>query len=357
MRSMLLVVVLFLLFAEFTPVAGNGIQIGEKGIHVEYGGWIKNLGEKPIPINKTDLLEYDYPLNTSDQKVVDVEALVNNTRYNYTVKYSDGSATLIISAPRIENSLLKPGEKISSWVKYNVIVDMYKRVSAISDLIGKSYDTLAIKAGGWNEIHVKDGKYLNSTRMWNISNPLIKLLYKYITSRPGVNDKPFTALMGIVKWIDDNIVYSTRIPARQPWEVIVEGAGDCDDQSNLLITLLRAAGIPSYLEIGLVYIGPNFKYHDSQVNGLFIYNFIGGGGHGWVTAYIPPWGWLRVDLTASIGRGLEHITGAAYYLTPIIVTNRVYGGDYASQGERFAKKIQEIRLQYNITLILREYNP
>ncbi len=349
--------IIFIIFPS--SIASTGIfEIRKYYLIVSIGGSIKNVGEKPVPINETDLLYFDYPLNLSDQKVLGVEAIVNGSRYNYTVEFSDGTASLIVNATDYAEKELYPGQMVSAWVHYNVSVDLAARVKQVVDLFkAKTIEDLAARAGAWSDLKYREGKFLNETRMWNWSNPLVALLYKYLSGKQGAMYKPFTALYTFMEWLDHNIVYSTRIPARHPWEVIVEGAGDCDDQSNLLITLLRRAGIPSFLEIGLIYLGKNYRFEHTEVGGLFHYRFIGGGGHGWLVAYIPPWGWLRVDLTASLGRGIDHVRNAAFYITPIVVTQRVYKGDYATQSAQFTKEIRVERLEYNISLIMTEYQP
>jgi hypothetical protein len=65
----------------------------------------------------------------------------------------------------------------------------------------------------------------------------------------------------------------------------------------LLITLCRIVGIPAYLQVGCIYL-PNKPleedtYWEDRVT--FVQKYIGW--HGWAIVYIPPWGWLPVDLT------------------------------------------------------------
>jgi len=54
-------------------------------------------------------------------------------------------------------------------------------------------------------------------------------------------------------------------------ETLEDGTGDCDDQSILLISLLRAAGIPSWLAFGVLYDGGNDAW----------------GAHAWAEVYMP----------------------------------------------------------------------
>jgi len=332
----------------------TGIQTTYNLKIILYGN-ITNLGEKPIPVNETDLLAFPYPLNLSFQKVLDIRAWVDNVSYNYTIVSENNEQVLIIDYS-FKDRLLNPGESISAGVEYVVAVDQSSKLTEIKDfLYAKNPVELVSKAGDWSDLE----EYVNETtvgitKLWNFTHPLIKLVERYITSSVGV-DKPYSYLLGVLRWIDENLVYSTRVPPRYPFEVIIEGAGDCDDQSNLLITLLRAKGIPSFLEIGFVYIGENYRPpDDTSAGGLLKITMIGGGGHGWVVAYIPPWGWIRIDPVVGSGYGvpLEQyaIILALYYTFPTVVYERRFGEDYVSESAREVDVIQRNKIQYHIVL-------
>jgi len=315
-------------------------------------GSITNEGSSPVPVNETDLLYFDYPLETTDQRVEYVKARVNDVEYNYTIYRENDSITLLINSPII-NETIKPRETISAGVVYHVTIDMRARLEPIADFYQTNdpYSLLS-KAGSWSDLK----PYVNETttglsKLWNYTHPLIKLLVKYLNNTSGAS-KPYGILLNVLSWFDGYVVYSTRLPPRHPWEVIVEGAGDCDDQSNLLITLLRSYGIPSYLESGMVYLNENYRLKDVAANGYLAYQFIGGGAHGWVATYIPPWGWIRVDpIVKDLGRltnvGVKY---ALYYIQPTVVTGKVYAGDYVSQSVKTLENIENRRLRYNITM-------
>lgn len=324
-------------------------------IGIKIYGNLTNLGSNPIYLNQTDFFAFDYPLDMPDQHVVSAKAYINNSVNNYYIISSEDSAMLIIETPLI-NSTLKPGETISVDVEYNVSINRKDRILSIIDF--NTYNdtrTLIEKAGTWKDI--PSNILLNNTeptRLWNYTHPLIQLFLKYLNQTVDKN-RPLSLLFDVIDWFDSNIVYSTRIPPRHPWEVLVEGAGDCDDQSNLFITVLRAFKIPSYLEIGFVYVSKNYYYKGSEAGGYFNYIFKGGGGHGWVSAYIPPWGWLRIDLTIALGKGIDHIRNAAFYIFPTVVTQRVRRGDYAVQTAKYTQEIEEKRLLTYVVLEMIDY--
>ena len=326
-------------------------------IGIKYYGNVTNNGIKPIMINETDIMVFDYPLNTSTQRIIDVKAWVNGHEYPYKIIRENNQYVLVIQSP-YTNLSLKPGESISVGVEYNVSIDMFKRINSIGDiLLTNNVTELVRMSDTWAGINYTEigAEYINVTSLWNYTNPLIELLVNYLNETNN-GSKPLLIILGILNWIDDNIVYSTRIPPRHPWEVIVEGLGDCDDQSNLLITLARSFKIPSYLEIGIVYIGPNFKYENIEADGYYHYIFLGGGGHGWVAVYIPPWKWVRVDLTIGSGKGIGHIKGAAYYIFPTVVIDKVVLGDYAIQSAKYTEEIISKKIKYDLVLEVINYN-
>ncbi len=353
-----LMIIVLILFISIAPLQVVNSDIKFKGVHrlrLRIYGQIFNNGTSPIPVNDTDLLVFDYPMKTLGQRIDGVKAWVNGKEYNYTLENENGTISLIINAPEIENATIEPGQKMESGVEYNVTVNLTARVlSAIGIISATSFTELFSEAGSWNDIPRIDKKYVEKTVMWNYSNPLIKLLVKYI-ERQG-REKPLTAVLSAIKWLDYNIEYKTRLPPRQPWEVVLEGAGDCDDQSNLLITILRSMGIPSYLEVGMVWVNNSFNMTNTEANGHITYTFIGGGAHGWVAAYIPPWGWVRIDMTVSLGRGIDHIKYAAYYITPIVVIANVTKGDYATSSAHFTEGIEEKDLYYRVYIEIYNYD-
>jgi len=364
-----LLLVSILISSTLTPIHQNRVlenhtfrytKTGMKTVTivVRVYGNITNLGNEQVNVNETDALVFDYPLNTSDQRVIAARAWVNSIEYNYTVIPGEaGNWVLVINAPEA-NTTLKPGETINAGVEYVVRVDNASRVKPIADFynVQSPYELLP-KAGNWSELKpYANETTVGLTSLWNYTHPLIRLVARYI-NKTGA-DKPLAYLLSTLRWFEESVVYSTRVPPRYPWEVVVEGAGDCDDQSNLLITLLRAAGIPSFLETGYVYVGSGFRYSDTAADGLFSYHFIGGGAHGWVVVYIPPWGWIRVDpivrydpLT-GLRKPLDEVAvkGALYYVLPTVVVNRVFKLDYVEESVKAVEEIKTLKLKYVLVL-------
>jgi len=348
----MIVTILFLNISSSLVVYANNALEDLKFIYtieLQIGGNITNLGKQPLQINKTDLLIYDYPLNTSSQEILYASLYYNDMQIPFKIERDNEDYTLI---PNITiNDVLDSNDTASSKVLYRVRINVTKRLEEIRDL---SFSN----AGTWDEIPVSLKELTNVTSLWNYTNPLIKLLYKYILRNSS--STPLYYLASTLNWINSYVKYSTRVPPRHPWEVILRRKGDCDDQSNLIITLLRASGIPSYLETGMVYISNNFYLRSTTAGGFLSYEFIGGGSHGWVAAYIPPWGFIRVDLTFASGipgnlqSMLSHIKNAAYYSIsfPTIVMSEIKKEDYVEQGIKFIEEIKEEKIRYNIFIKL-----
>ncbi len=326
-------------------------------LEVVIGGNITNAGEELVYINETDLLVFDYPFNTSSQEVLSTEVYFENSLIDYYIDTDDeGNYRVVGNISGFERDYIGVNETVSATAVYRVFVNMSTRSSEIAGLSLEN-------AGNWSDVFVEEDVLVEETGLWNYSNPLVKLLSKYIRSRH--NTSPLDYLLGVLDWVDDNVEYVVRVPARHPWEVIAYREGDCDDQSNLVITLLRGAGIPSYLEIGLVYLDRSLKYLNKPgynttieaANGYLTYHFIGGGAHGWMVAYIPPWGYIRIDLTFARG-GLNHIRSAAYYglngFVPTVVLTKVKKRDYVESSTKFIEEVQEKKLIYNIVVYMRE---
>ena len=151
-----------------------------------------------------------------------------------------------------------------------------------------------------------------------------------------------TTVLGImtrlVGWILENVTYGNFEVPRYPHETIGDRRGDCDDQAILLITMLRSLGVPSLLQIGVVFSDGIDSERTSWDDHLTIVQK-GIGWHGWAMVYVPPWGWLPVDLTLTGSEDpMDAITKApeyaSYVVTAYNVSRQTYVGDSRASRER-----------------------
>jgi len=138
------------------------------------------------------------------------------------------------------------------------------------------------------------GLYSGSGGPWLLDEPeLVDLAHEIV----GNETKVLTIVAKFIAWIRDNIRYETADLPRYPNETLLEKTGDCDDQANLLITLCRIVGIPAYLQVGCIYLPSRLPEVYHYWDGSLLVNLTRIGWHGWAMVYVPPWGWLPVDLT------------------------------------------------------------
>jgi transglutaminase-like putative cysteine protease len=121
-----------------------------------------------------------------------------------------------------------------------------------------------------NDIPPAYQKYLGTE--WKITpdDPQVQSLSQQIV---GSETDVYLILLKIYKWMDDNLEYNTQRSAepKSCSVTLADGQGDCDDQAILLASLARAAGVPVWLNLGIIY-DPVRNYW---------------GGHGWNNVFIP----------------------------------------------------------------------
>jgi hypothetical protein len=90
----------------------------------------------------------------------------------------------------------------------------------------------------------------------------------------GNETNVYQILKAIYDWMTINIDYpqvSTSGEPQSARETLLTRVGDCDDQSILFCSLARAAGVPAWLQMGVLYVSAEGSW----------------GGHGWLQAYVP----------------------------------------------------------------------
>ena len=139
------------------------------------------------------------------------------------------------------------------------------------------------------------------------------------------------ALVLLIESVTGETAYCNFEVPRYPNTTLSEGLGDCDDQSILLISLLRSLGVPAYLQVG-IYIHSSIDDSQTSWEGHLTNARRGVGWHGWAMVYVPPWGWVPVDLTLTSEKsGLELLKKAPEYAGNVVaafnVSEQPYIGD------------------------------
>jgi len=230
--------------------------------------------------NTWDLTGEDYAIslfmNNSWQSVSLVEySLPLNSVKNDT----DGNLIGFLNLTQLNH-----GQSVSYTVKYDVI----SKPRLLPNITEELSETLA------DILPRLKSEYCTEEGPWLINNPNLKVL---ATNLAGTETRVLSIVKNLVRWITDNIEYDwyAEVP-KYPNETL-QGKGDCDDKAILLITLCRILGIPAYLQVGCIFqpfSPPQLeKYWGEHVTSVLRQI----AWHGWAIVYIPPWGWLPIDLT------------------------------------------------------------
>jgi len=134
------------------------------------------------------------------------------------------------------------------------------------------------------------------------------------------------------------IRYNASAFPRTLSEVIESRQGDCDDMSRVLMNLLWTYGIPAKIEYGYVYLPIDLPM---PVGNSYIY-FKDAGPHGYVVAYIPPLGWVSLDLLA--GARLIH---------PVVVTGHSVEADISKEAVEKAEEFNRENLYAELIQLFR----
>ena len=109
------------------------------------------------------------------------------------------------------------------------------------------------------------------------NNPEIQNLANSIV---GAETNVYSILRAIFLWNYENINYEVGHPdLRSVDETLANMSGDCDDQSLLFVSLARAAGVPAWMQMGMLYNNANNTWEN----------------HVWVQTYIPGVGNVSID--------------------------------------------------------------
>jgi len=225
-----------------------------------------------------------------ENSTIFIEARKNDT---------DGNQVALL---QFSEMVLNSGDNISYSVTYRVVSKP------------RTLGTISERASG-NLSRIPEPlkeKYLGAEGPWLVNDTALQSLAYNIT---GTESNVLTIVRNFVTWITENISYETHETPLYPNETFSWREGDCDDQAILLVAMSRIVGIPAFLQIGAIYTSyppqTNESYWGDHVT--VVQKRIGW--HGWAMVYIPPWGWLPVDLTYVFGgigdNPLNAITNAA----------------------------------------------
>ena len=192
----------------------------------------------------------------------------------------DGNPIAILQFDQTE---LKPNENLSYTVAYRVV----SKPRSIPNINETGSGTLEEIQSSLIE------KYCGREGPWLIDDLKLKRLADSIAKN---ETRVLTIIKAFIEWIRGNISYRVHEVPLYPNETYAWREGDCDDQAILFITLCRIYKIPAHLQIGCIYM-PMKNEKSTSWEGHKTATLKRIGWHGWAIVYVPPWGWLPVDLT------------------------------------------------------------
>lgn len=168
-------------------------------------------------------------------------------------------------------------------------------------------------------------KHTKSCDIFPANNKEIKDLAQSVTEDEiTVLNKVFS----LIDWFKEYSIYKFSELPRYPNITIRDPRGDCDDMAILFITMCRSIGIPAILQTGLI-INENLNGEDIVWKRHLNYTYEGLSWHAWAMVYIPPYGWLPVDLTLSKSLNpIDAIIEAPYWRPNMVVAWNITDYDY-----------------------------
>ncbi len=277
----------------------------------------ENRGEEPFTLMDEDLAIVIFP-DDEWQKVT-----LRNSSHSIVREYTDvdGNELALPDIPAV----LQGGTTITFSIEYDITSSSRDRPSIkLTEAEGPS---------GIPSQLVEEYCDQTESFFWNDE---IEELAQELTSDETT---ALGMLTNLVDWMYDSLIYCNFEFPNYPNDTLESGQGDCDDQSILLISMLRSLGIPAFLQVGVVF-NDRIGSDNPSWDGHLMIHTDGMGWHAWTMAYIPPWGWIPVDLTLASGQDPMDILDAApeydsYIVRALDVSEQAYIGDSQASRERY----------------------
>lgn len=195
-------------------------------------------------------------------------------------------------------------------------------------------------------------KYCTSTGPWRYDE--WASVKAFAISLKGDETNVLKIVKRFVTGIHETINYRFHEVPYYPNSTLYYAEGDCDDQANLLIAMCRSVGIPAYLQIGSIFSkglgNRTYSIWDDHLTVKSEYV----GWHGWAMVYIPPWGWLPVDLTWAKpdDGGYDFITKSALSHDYTIPSEKVVTTDYVLENEKERSRVERLDIFIRVEDVL-----
>ncbi len=288
----------------------------------------ENRGTEPIKVSEGDIMVPLF-INASWQTVWISDS---SSPYTRVKADTDGNIGVLLDV----ELFLQPDAKSEFTVTYSIeSIDRQRPEINFQD--AKGYEAIP---------HELVEKYVVNTETFMMDDPCIRVAADEIA---GGEETVLGALTKLIEYIVTSTTYNNFELPQYPNVTLVEKQGDCDDQSILLISMARSLGIPAYLQVGIV-VNPSIKDSDTSWDGHLSNSQEGVGWHGWAMIYVPPWGWIPVDLTlTSAETGIELMQKAPEYYSNIITCLEVNLHDYIGDAVATKSRLVEGSIYVSVT--------
>ncbi|MFQ6080695.1 MAG: transglutaminase family protein [Candidatus Bathyarchaeia archaeon] len=323
-RALMLSFILILLLT--TTAFQNSLAVEDETQDVGYT--LKMRVTYSNPVNGTriwNLTEEDRTIGLFMNNTWQTAYLINHSYPLEMMKNDeDGNPIAVLSFPKLR---LNPGENVSYTVAYRFL----SKPRSIPEIIEEESKSL-------EEIpkDLKD-RYSGAVGPWLVNDPELRELAHDIVKN---ETRVLTIVKRFIAWINQNITYVTHEIPFYPNETYAKREGDCDDKAVLFTTLCRIFGIPAYIQIGNIYLPTRAQTSETYWEGHVTSVLKRIGWHGWAMVYVPPWGWLPVDLTyvrVGLGDPLNAIKAGAVTLQETIQYLNITQTDYVALSREVRK--------------------
>jgi len=232
--------------------------------------------------------------------------LLNYRRANFRVIPGSTGDSFVLTIPvhrkELEQALRSPATPCSIYVNGSVSLNNYDTIST---------SRFAAAMPPLQDSTVAGIARLIASRDYRGEEERAEL-ERLATGIAAGSDNLYEVIRRVNRYVGANIRYFRNSMTRTPLQVIQEGLGDCDDYTRVMITLLRALGIPAKSAVG------------------HIYDFNHLGAHAWVEAGLPLKGgdlhWIICDPTlASAAQDPDYFIQFKnrIHIYPVTVKSRV----------------------------------
>ncbi|OYT47773.1 MAG: hypothetical protein B6U85_04420 [Desulfurococcales archaeon ex4484_42] len=296
---------------------GNAVNaVNTYGQMIEYTLYLIDYGY--IVVATDEIAYFEMPLNYSDGTLNQTVIIVNIGGNSY-INRSGNDVIISLKMYNLTDAFMvaKIHAKMINFTEVLTEImnnpDMFKNAYVIPSDILREFVKTPVKIV--DDIVVKDFerwfKERTGRNVSTVSKAYLALSAAYFIYKSGY------------------IKYSPSALPRTIEDIINSRSGDCDDMSRVLMNLLWHYGIPAKIEYGYVYLP---LYLPVPVENSIMY-FKNAGPHGYVVAYIPPLGWVSLDLLAG-----------ARLIYPVVVTGYDTTPDVSVEGIEEAKRFNKVNI-------------